>query len=56
LHDSFRFRAGDKRSEAPLECKVALERLPEGNVTFKVTAYSWWEKPSRTLERVFKNG
>ena len=50
LHDSFRFRAGDKRSERPLECKIALDRLPKGDVTFKVTAFSWWNKPSHTLE------
>ena len=54
LHDCFRFRAGDKRSESPLECKIALDRLPKGDVTFRVTAYSWWNKPSRTLETVFK--
>ena len=52
LHDSFRFRAGDERSEMPLECKIALDRLPKGDVTFRVTAYSWWDKPSRTLETV----
>ena len=52
IHDSFRFRAGDGRSERPLECRIALDRLPKGNVTFKVTAYSWWDKPSRTLETV----
>ena len=52
LHDSFRFRAGDGRSERPVECMIALDRLPKGDVTFKVTAYSWWDKPSRTLETV----
>ena len=54
LHDCFRFRAGDQRSESPLECRIALDRLPKGDVTFRVTAYSWWNKPSRTLETVFK--
>ena len=55
IHDSFRFRADDERSKKPLECKIALDRLPKGNVTFKVTAYSWWNKPSRTLQTVCKN-
>jgi hypothetical protein len=50
IHDSYRFRAGDSRSEHPLECKIALDRLPKGDVTFKVTAFSWWDKPSLTLE------
>lgn len=54
IHDSYRFRAGDSRSEHPLECKIALDRLPKGDVTFKVTAFSWWDKPSRTLETVCK--
>ena len=54
LHDAYRIRAGDERSEGPMECMIALDRLPKGNVTFKVTAYSWWNKPSRTLETVFK--
>ena len=53
LHDAYRFRAGDARSEGPFECKIALDRLPKGDVTFKVTAYSWWNKPSRTIETVF---
>jgi hypothetical protein len=37
-----------------LECRIALDRLPKGEVTFKVTAFSWWDKPSRTLETVCK--
>lgn len=52
IHDSYRFRAGDSRSEQPLECRIALDRLPKGDVTFKVTAFSWWDKPSQTLETV----
>ena len=54
IHDAYRFSAGDARSEAPLDCRIAADRLPKGNVTFKVTAYSWWNKPSRTLETVQK--
>ena len=54
IHDSFRFRAGDRRSELPLKCRIALDRLPKGDVTFKVTAFSWWDKPSRTLETISK--
>lgn len=50
LHDAHRFRAGDARSEAPMKCRIALDRLPKGETTFKVTAYSWWDKPSATLE------
>ena len=52
IHDSYRFRAGDSRSEQPLECRIALDRLPKGEVTFRVTAFSWWDKPSQTLETV----
>jgi hypothetical protein len=54
IHDAFRFGVGDKRSESPLECKIALSRLPKGDTVFRVTAYSWWNKPSRTLETVRK--
>ena len=54
VHDAYRFCAGDGRSEAPLDCRIAVDRLPKGDVTFKVTAYSWWNKPSRTLETVHK--
>ena len=54
IHDSYRFRAGDSRSEQPLECRIALDRLPKGEVTFKVTAFSWWDKPSCTLETICK--
>ncbi|MBQ3099159.1 MAG: metallophosphoesterase [Kiritimatiellae bacterium] len=54
IHDSYRFRAGDSRSERPLKCRIALDRLPKGDVTFKVTAFSWWDKPSRTLEAICK--
>jgi predicted phosphodiesterase len=54
VHDSFRFGVGDKRSEGPLECDIALDRLPRGEVVFRVTAYSWWNKPGPTLETVKK--
>ena len=50
IHDSFRFRAEDARSEAPVKFCIATDRLPKGEVTFKLSGYSWWNKKSEPLE------
>ena len=49
LHDAFRFAATDRRSHAPVKCRLALDRLPKGEVTFEVRAYSCWDKASAPL-------
>ena len=56
LHDAFRFSAADARANAPAKCRVALDRLPAGDVTFEVRAYSFWEKASEPLAGVFRRG
>lgn len=50
IHDAYRFRAGDKRAEAPVKIWIAADRLPKGEVTFRLCAYSWWNKPGAMLE------
>jgi hypothetical protein len=54
LHDAHRFRAGDPRSEAPMKCVIAVDRLPKGEVTFKVSAFSWWERQSAPIVGRFR--
>lgn len=54
LHDAHRFRAGDPRSEAAMKCVIAADRLPKGDVTFKVSAFSWWEKQSAPIVSIYR--
>lgn len=54
IHDAFRFRRGDKRAEAPVKIWIAADRLPKGEITFRLKAYSWWDKHSRTLEAKYR--
>lgn len=56
LHDSFRFSATNARSKAPGKCRIAIDRLPAGDVTFEVRALSCWDKASDPLVAVFKRG
>ena len=56
LHDSFRFSATNARSKAPGKCRIAIDRLPAGEVTFEVRALSCWDKASDPLVAVFKRG
>ena len=54
LHDSFRFAATDARANAVAKCRLALDRLPAGDVTFEVRALSCWDKASEPLIGTFK--
>ena len=56
LHDGFRFAATDKRTNAAAKCRLALNRLPKGEVAFEVRAYSCWDKPSEPLTGKLDNG
>ena len=56
LHERFRFSAADKRSNAAAKCRLAFDRLPTGDVTFEVRAYSCWDKASEPLVGTFKRG
>ena len=49
LHEGFRFATTDKRTNAVAKCRLALDRLPAGEVSFEVRAYSCWDKASDPL-------
>ena len=46
--------AGDQRTHASAKCRIAMDRLPSGEVTFEVRAYSCWDKASEPLVGKFK--
>ena len=54
LHDGFRFSKTDKRANAAAKCRIALDRLPAGDVAFEVRACSCWDKASKPLVGKFK--
>ena len=54
LHNAYRFAKDDRRTHAPAKCRIALDRLPPGEVTFEVRAYSCWDKSSEPLVGKFK--
>lgn len=53
LQDGFRFAAADKRSNAPTKLRLALDRLPKGDVKFDVRAWSCWDKASDPLTATY---
>ena len=55
LHNAYRFAKDDRRTHAPSKCRIALDRLPPGEVTFEVRAYSCWDKASEPLVGHFTN-
>lgn len=34
--------------------RIAADRLQKGEVTFRLKAYSWWDKHSSTLETKYR--